>query len=492
MLEIAKDTFPFRTIIKSAQCGISEIEVARTIWFACHQKGNQLYTLPAGEQMEQFVDARARDAVLQNPYLNGFITGSLNLKKFSLGRNQIYFRGVQKRRQIITVDVSRLKADEVDEYEEGTLYTLDKRLGAAANPDRVYFSTPSFHGLGVSLYYFGDTASGERGSDQRVWTIQCERCGQWNEDLIWEDNVIDRNEGDRKFSTYEPDVIVICRHCKRELDRLSSRAEWVARFPSNSDYLHGYHVSKIFSPTGNLNQMMIDSRDPLKEQEFNNSDLGRPYEPIGSRLSDEILDAARGNHLMVRQSDEYTYAGVDIGNVIHAIATVQGEDGELKIVGVAELDDWEDLHLFYRDYKVKVMVIDANPDKQEAIDFQKKHDNVWLAYYMQHMENTSEKVKLHKEDNIVHIHRTLMMQIVSDLVTTKQLVLPVDIRRIRGYYEHMKSPIKALKQNQVGNWVPFYPRTKAPDHYYHAHVYNTVAAMLRPKLPVFKRIRTLL
>jgi len=492
MLEIIQDDFPFKVNMKSAQCGLSEVEVARSIWSAIFYKGNQLYTLPAGEQMQQFVDARARDPILDSPFLSKYVTGSLNLKKFSIGKNQIYFRGVQKRRQIITVDVSKLKADEIDEYDEGTLYTLDKRLGASKDPERVYFSTPTYHGVGISLYYYGSEFQNERGSDQRVWTIQCESCGKWNEDLIWEENVIDLNEKDSKSTYYTPDTIVICRFCKKALDRLSSRAEWIAKFPSNSDYCHGRHISKLFSPTANLNQMMLDSKNPLKEQEFNNSDLGRPYEPKGSRLSDEILDSVRGPHIIVKRTDTHCVGGADIGNVLHAIATTTDDEGKIKVVGIEELEDWKDLDYFYSDFKIRSMVVDANPDKKEALDFQEKHDDVWLAYYMQHLENSAEKISVNRDDKIVHVHRTLMMQVTSDLIMGKSIILPLDARRMRGFYDHLKSPIKALKQNNVGNWIPFYPKTKAPDHYYHALLYNLVATMLRPKPSVFKLINLML
>jgi len=492
LIGLAQDQHPFRVTMKSAQSRISELELARTMWKAISRKGNLLYTFPAAEQMQQFVDARAREAVLNNEFLQKYITGSLNLKKFSINKNQIYWRGVQKRRQIITVDVSDLEADEVDEYEEGTLYTLDKRLGASANPQRSYFSTPKFHGSGISLYYYGNEAQNERGSDQRVWTIQCESCGQWNEDLIWEHNILDKNAHEIKFSYYQPDIIIICRFCKKPLDRLSARAQWVVKFPKNSDYCHGYSISKLFAPNANLNQMMKDSMNPLKEQEFNNSDLGRPYEPKGSRIADENLDAIRGNYTLWLRSEIPCFIGADIGNVIHAAASIFDENNRVKIVSVIELNDWEELGLFYKDFRCKSIVIDANPDKDEAIKFQNEHSNVWLAYYPQFLERSTDKVRLDWDSNIVNIHRTLMMMTLSDVVMNKKMTLPIDIRRIRDFYEHMKSPIRALKQDVIGNWVPWYPNIKNPDHYFHALVYNLTAMMLNPQPAIFRKLRTLI
>lgn len=490
LYEIITDEFPFQVTLKSAQCRISEVKVARTIHRAISKKGNQLYTFPAGEQMEQFVDARIRSAIIDNEYLSKFVTGSLNLKKFSLNNNQIYFRGVQKRRQIISVDVSVLRADECDEYEEGILYTLNKRLGAAKEPIRDYFSTPSYHGVGVSLYYYGSESQNERGSDQRVWTIRCEHCGKWNEDLLWPENVIDLNEKESKSTFYKPDVIVICRFCKKGINRLTSDAIWVAKVTANSDFCHGRHVSKLFSPTANLNQMMLDSKDPLKEQEFYNSDLGLPYEPKGSRLTDEILGRCRGSHqLLIKSNDTWNVLGGDIGNKIHVTISTKDENSRIKIIALQELDDWTDLPYLMHDFNIKTAVIDANPDKEEAIDFQKQFDGqVWLAYYLQHLEKTKDKISINWEDNVVYIHRTLMMMVLSDMYIEKEVILPIDYNKVRDFAEHMKSPIKALKQDTKGDWIAYYPKTRIPDHYYHSGLYNLVGHLVAPKKSFFRLV----
>ena len=487
MLEIAKDNFWFQVIQKSAQCGISELEVAKAVFETVHEKRNVLYTFPASEQMQQFVDARARNAITTNEYLSNFVTGSLNLKKFSLNYHQIYFRGVQKRRQMISVDVSSLKLDEADEYEDGTVSTLEKRLGAAKEPRKTIFSTPTFHGIGTSLYYFGSEAVKEKGSDQRVWTIKCESCGRWNEDLIWTENVIDLNKNDEKFSYYEPNVVVICRFCKKLLNRLSSNAEWVAKVPSNSTHCHGYHISKLFSPVANLNQMYLDSQNPIKEQEFYNSDLGLPYEPKGSRITDEALNKCRGHHLLVKKTMLPSFCGVDIGNKIHAISAQWDDNGKIKVVNVSELDDWLDLPYYYKDMNCKSMVIDMNPDKEQAIDFQKKFDNVFLAYFSQHLERSPEQCSKNLDDYTVGIHRTLMMMVVSDMIYEKNIILPMDIKTVRDFYEHMKSPIKAKKEDIKGDWVTFYPKTKNPDHFYFAMLYLLISMQLRQR-PAISRI----
>lgn len=491
MLEVIQDDFEFQATLKAAQAGLSEIEVARAIFECGFQKRNVLYTMPAGEQMQQFVDARARNAIINNEYLSNLVTGTLNLKKFSLSHHQLYFRGVQKRRQIISVDVSTLFADECDEYEEGILNTLDKRLGASRSPRRHYFSTPSFHGTGISLYYYGSDAYGEKGSDQRVWTIKCQHCEKFNEDLLWPENILDLNDRDNKFSSYQPNVIVICRFCHKPLNRLSS-GEWVAKLPSNSGYCHGRHISKLFSPVSDLNQMYLDSKNPIKEQEFWNSDLGLPYEPKGSKLTDESIDKVRGQYTIWMKSDIKMDVGVDTGAKIHVTVGHQDENGRIKVVTALELDDFIELDLLYKDFKIRTMVMDMNPDKDEKIKFQDSHENVWLAYYAQHLELKKESFTKNFDDMVLAVNRTLMMMTVSDLITRGQMTFPYDIRRVRDFYNHLKAPIKAQKQDIRGDWVTFYPKTKLPDHFYHSLLYLILSQHAKPRPVIFKIVKTMM
>jgi hypothetical protein len=485
LLTLLEDNFRNRVIIKSAQSRISEIEMARALWKVITRKRNGLYVFPAGEQMEQFVDARVRPAVVDNPFLEKYVTGTLNLKKFGLAHRELYFRGGQKRRQIITVDASDLTLDEVDEYEdEGIVNTLTKRLGASADPTLTAFSTPKFHGSGISKLYFGSESQKERGSDQRVWTIQCEICGKWNEDLIWEENTLDLNRADEKLSFYVPNIITICRHCHKPLDRLSSRGEWVPRLLGNSDYCHGYSISKLFIGNANLNQIALDLKDPIKEQETNNSDLGRPFEPKGSRLTDEAINNARGSYTMVLHSEKVkVFTGIDIGPKIHAISSILEKNDKgvdvLKTINISECDSWEDVNYYIKTMGTYITVCDALPDTKEAADFQEGNNNVWLAYFSQHLEGKNEKYQLDWDMNRVHINRTLMMASISDWIFERTILFPVDVAQVRNFFIHLKSPIKAKKQDLKGNWITYYPKTNEPDHYYFALLYSSVASQLK-------------
>jgi hypothetical protein len=324
-----------------------------------------------------------------------------------------------------------------------------------------------------------------------VWTIKCTHCGKFNEDLLWPENILDLSNKDNKFSFYQPNVIVICRFCYKPLNRLS-HGEWVAKFPSNSDYCHGRHVSKLFSPVSDLNQMYLDSKNPIKEQEFWNSDLGLPYEPKGSKLTDESIDKTRGQYTIWMKSDIKMDVGVDTGTKIHVTVGNQDENGRIQVVTALELDDYVELDLLYKDFKIRTMVMDMNPDKDEKIKFQESHENVWLAYYAQHLELKKESFTKNFDDIVLAVNRTLMMMTVSDLITRGQMIFPYDIRRVRDFYNHLKAPIKAQKQDIRGDWVTFYPKTKLPDHFYHSLLYLILSQHAKPRPVIYRIVKTMM
>lgn len=483
MQEVAMDDFPFQVAMKSAQSGWSEIKVAKMLFRAENFKRNILYGFPAASQLKQFVQARVRTAIEDNDHLSRLVCGAFNLEQIQYAGNTLYFRGAQNRKQMISVDVSDLFLDEIDTYmDDGVVYLLNKRTGASKQPNKDYFSVPSLPGFGISHYYYG--GEGEKGSDQREWYIKCESCGH-RQKLDWEENVIDRNEHHQAKEGYEPNVVVICRRCKRTLNCLGA-GEWVAERPSLSNYCHGYHTSKLFSPIADLNQMLLDSRNPLKQQEFWNSDLGLPFKPSGSSLTDDILDtASRGGPLLKTSSDKRTVAGIDVGKILNIwIAEPKGQ--RLQVVWVGTVKNFKQADKIMENFKVSCAVVDANPDLNEAMAFQEAHKGrVWLAWYPYYLEGKSEPYQ--KKTNYgVNINRTLCMTSLIDFLSIGDMLLPANVSTVKDFYKQMKEPVRALKEDKTGNQHAYFPRTGKPDHYFHGGVYCMIAFQLMPTGIVYK------
>ena len=493
MLPIAQDDFNFIVVEKSAQCGVTELFVARALHTLRHKRENVLYTFPALQQLRQMVGARVRPAIENNPYIYKAVTGALNLEQIQIGNNTLYFRGVQNRRQMITVDVSSLFVDELDtavleaaKSDFGNvLYTLEKRLGAASNPRKYYYSTPSYSGMGIDAEFAGDDTN--PGSDQREWLVKCRYCGKV-QNLTWEDNIIDLNDGKRGNFAYAPNVIRVCKQCKTEFgsdDVIKGR--YVAKKPALSNYCHGYHVSKLMNAKPDLNKMWLDSLNPTKEQEFRCSDLGIPFEPKGSKINDDVLERARNaeNYVLAMGSKDATFMGADVGRVIHVTIGKLTPDQRVKMIWAGEVVSWRELDEVMKRFNVRFGVVDAQPGGLEQKEFCLAHlGKMMMAYYPAYMDTTKDVFK-DKDEAIIHINRTLVMSMVVQAFFNGQILLPVDVRSIRDFYKMMKAPVKATQEDAHGNMRTFFPPTRVADHYFHAFVYLLTAIERRPKDIIF-------
>ncbi len=458
---IAMDEHPLQCYKKSAQGGLSELTVARMLWYADTRLGNHLYAFPRTSQLKEFVDARIRAAIFSNSYLSSKINGAMNLHRIEFNNKQIYFRGSQFRRQMISVDVSHMFLDEIDEMDEGVLYTLEKRLGAASNPVSIFFSTPTYPGVGISPLYMN--------SDRREWFSRCTSCSKFTR-YLYEDD-----KGKRLL--FGNPTQVHCERCASTIQR-GTPGEWVAR--SRNRPMHGYAISKLITPFADLDRILVDSEDPLKQQECYNSDLGLAFEPRGSKLDRDTVKACRGDYISQRYSSVPCSIGIDVGKTNHYVI-MQKKEGKIRIVQ-AGTADFSQFPSMMKDYSISCGVVDSLPETQKASEFQKKYPRkIYLARYPNWTHGDTELYREKKEDRVVEINRTFSMTTLMQLIISRELQLPRDIESTEDFMDHMISPIRVLKEEKHGGMIPAYPKTGKPDHYFHASLYAMIASSLQPR-----------
>jgi len=488
---IANDEHDHIVIQKSAQCGISELEVAHMVWLVDDRLGNALYIFPASEQMRDFVDGRVKTAVYGNPYLESRCTGNFSSKQIHWGkegsseRRIIYFRGSTTMSQIISVDASRLKVDEVDQCDPVNLAALEKRLGAASRPIQHWFSTPQFPEQGINAMYLE--------SDQKKWHIKCEHCNEWQW-LDWEESVrFDYTPAAEDPIELITNVKVICRKCGKELDRLSS-GEWVAAFPKRE--IHGYHISKLFSPFANMRKLCINSTkvDYGSALNFWNQDLGLPYMQTEAKLTRKHLDECVLHYPMQQSWSESSFMGVDVGLALHVVigseVTVKlPDESEEKchgLVWIGTVPDFNELDQLMLRYNVESCVIDAQPETRKAREFVDKHRRKARMCYYDSTKGSKDLWQPGRDGRTITAQRTLAMSHVYAQFARSRIALPRDAARVSEFYDQMQSPqLVYIEDKNTGEKRAAYPKTMKPDHYYHACVYEMLA---RRQLPVTVRV----
>lgn len=483
LVDVAKDDSMTQVAMKSAQIGYTELMIARMFATADLLPGNLLYVLPTDDLAKNVARGRIREAPFKNEYLEKRLTGFDTLQQFKFKNNYIYIRGSQTQlkdnrvyqRQLITLDISKLFGDEVDEWNMGVFGKLQSRQGAAFDPFSSYFTTPRLPD-GEMSKLFGL-------SDQKYWGIKCRSCGFWNVPLELEVNV-------DNFEYPDMSHHFLCSHCKRILDRLENDPKYAQWIPLKQDVARhsGYHFSKLFFRQANIDTIVDRFNDPETQTECYNDDLGLPHMQKEYQLKDDVISrmicpTPSSFSELVAQAREKRI-GVDIGKVLHV--TVRGDLPNEKnvLVDFFTTQSFAEVESYCYEHGIRYGICDAQPDFRASLEFCEKmcdFGDFRVAYYDNWVGISKEKVLVKEESSnefVVTIARNLAMSKVMFELVSARLFLPPDVRsREKGdFIAHIKEPKRIFrKENRTGQTVVVFPPTRKPDHFYHSLVYSKCA-----------------
>lgn len=452
-------------------------------WASDVYKANILYVFPAFEQLCDFSHTRVDKAIEDTPYLADYTTGIDNVKLKQFKEQYIYFRGSQKRRQIISVDADVLLLDEFDEFEPKNIPVCEKRIGDSTLGIKRFISTPSIPDYGIDKWY--------RLSSQHEWHIRCPHCNEWQIPDF--------------FTNVDMDAAqFICAKCHQPVDRFNAEGHYEPLNPKSD--IRGYAVNRMAHKRTDLKELIIASQDMLNVQEFYNSDLGVPYVLKGSRIDRETINSlispdyemmqssdldkvdGAGNKVVDAQGQQIKEKmpcamGVDIGKVLHVVIAETNPVTKIKrYLHIAEYKEWADIYeLFYR-FNIFGCVIDSMPELHPAKDVYDKYpERVLLANYPNKKFNTSDYYNPSpSEPYLVNVNRTLSLDYLFNLWRRGMVMLPRDIETVPDFYEMMASLIKVKKRDEAtgAEYYAYAETGSKGDHYAHACNYELLASSI--------------
>jgi len=470
LVQIYQDQFKNIIYTKAAQMGISERLLSEAVWVADQKSCNSLYCFPTSAQLQDFVQARLNPVLAASDYLRGR-TDKTNFEKKveklglkRIGKGHVYFRGSQNAKQITSVDADAVYLDERDRFNEDNVPYIEKRTLASALKWRREASTPTLPGFGIDVSYDN--------SDQRVWQIQCPRCGLWQE-LDFFVNV--------DFKKYR----VRCSHCRKALKRLGP-GKWVITNKKMSDVCHGYKVSGLHNPNTTIREMVkrfkrAKSTGFSALQQFYNQDLGIPFESEGQQLTAEELHACKKEfELPIKASG--CFAGVDVGvKIYHCVVLKKMSNGNMRLVWAGGLEHFmggfNSIESIMHKFKIKLLVIDKRPEQtkvKELIDA--FPGRVYAGEYPPNVQFSIQDY--HQFDDVkreVRIDRTISLDYLISDIQNLRVELPKNIEAVKDFYKHMTASTRILKRNpQTGREIAQW-KNKGDDHFFHAFNYARIA-----------------
>lgn len=463
---------PKQVFIKGAQIGATEALVLRTLHGMIHGHYSQgsLYLFPTRDDVRDFSKARFDPLIDSNGFIGEHVqnTDAQNIKQ--IGRGFLYLRGARSTKsiqgkksssQLKSIPVDRVVFDEMDEIEPEMVELAKERVSHSKVQELIYLGTPTIPDYGVDQMY--------KQSDQRVWMIRCDSCGKETSlDLEFPNCIMRR-----------PDESVYrgCVHCQAELH--PSNGQWVPLYPERSKDLVGWWISQLNSiyvdpglilslyenpPGGDLSEVM-------------NSKLGRAYIPAENRLTEqEVFECCTDDAMEIR-SEGPACMGVDVGKELHVVIAVKRTRHTLKVIKLARVESFHDLHDLAKAFNVKCAVLDLRPETRKVREFRRKES--FQVFGCEYIESRLGDIAWNEKDGVVQVNRTEICDASHDIcVEPGRLELPRVNSEVKEFAAEMCNIAKVLEEDrETGSKLFRYKRLGfRPDHYRHAMNYAIMAS----------------
>jgi len=489
--QVMRDNSRHMVIPKAAQMSFTISFLVRTLHWMKERKWNHLYLLPLKTGAIPFVQRRIDPIIDSNSELSAhFASVDNRLHKQTKDAIALYIRGTNIDSELQEIPVDVQVWDERDRMVEKNLEEAKKRMSGSEIRILTELSTPTVPGHGV------DAEDAWYASDQHKWEISCPGCSRYQV-LEFDSHVILADTADES--------IIRCQFCHRPFEdheraSANSTGRWVPQNLNGS--LRGYHINQFNSPTMPLVEILEGwykgQKDARILRTFFNGALGKPYVAPGDQLTAEILDKCIvGGHKLGGIPNGSVFVGVDVGTVIHCKSSYLDRFGRRVAWKFQIFNEWGELDKYLESLTQFMCVIDAHPEKRAARDLALKyHGKVWLGFEM-HRPNTAViahfETLQYGEAGKVIIDRTMAFDQVIKQYMEGDVILPSTAREIgellpqmpyNGYYAQMMEQVRVEEEDTQGRIVAKWLKTRNPDHWHHADMFELIATYKKPSLEI--------
>jgi len=442
-----------QVIIKGAQLGMTECWILRTLHGMIHgiYPSGALYLFPTQNDVGDFTKSRFDPLIDSNPAIGAYVqsTDSQHIKR--VGNGFLFLRGARATKAIggekkssaslKSIPVDRIVFDERDEMADEMVTLAEERVSHSNVKELMYLGTPTIPDFGVDQMY--------QDSDQRVWMIECKKCGtETCLELEFPDCI------QRALTTDK--MIRVCKKCGSEI--FPRHGNWRALYPDRSKDLVGWWISQ-------LNSMYIEPGDA--------------YIAAENRLTQNLVWGCCSSDPMRYSHDGPCFMGVDVGKKLNVIIGYRKTRQLLKVVKVCEVDSFNDLHELAYKYNVVSCVIDYKPEIHKVREFQASE--TYSVFACDYVERKTGAAAWDERDGMIKVNRTEICDATHELVINPgRLELPTKSKVMEDFVFQMCNIAKSLVDDPYGGkeyrYRPLGSAVKRPDHYRHALNYALLAS----------------
>lgn len=511
------DTSTDVTLVCGVQSGKTEWVVVDALAVISFGASYQLVQ-PKDDLVALFTRTRLLEPISRSHYYNAHVQ-SAQLNRLFRWKTESGEKGLlrvtfsNREDEMISFPADVAGVDEVDRCDLDNLALLpDRMMGSEYRLNR-RSSTPTTvgnDGCKNIWWHYQQT-------DQMNYFLQCPHCGMF-QNIDWLKNIV-REVRDQKSGHFKDvvlrdsewdqrcqrDIYVMCQYCDQPLDR-TREGEWhpTRKVPARM-WRRGYHMNKLLSPLLVIREMWADyvkaAHNPFEVQRFFNSVLGLPYVGSGTQITEEMLYNCVQNYILQPGADTCKgpcSAGIDVGpEFLDVRISSYPAKGIRRAEYIGKLRSFTDLHGLFERFNVKTAVVDAEPETREALRLQTtaKHTSVYVFHTKDKRGMVLADLLLERvrQERKCTIDRTLMMDCVLATYSSRQQILPKNIRFLsnESYVYEMTNPTRVLEVDDRGQ--ERYVWTSGADHSFLADVYDYCAMLVgnfsgRPQGAVRERV----
>lgn len=371
---------------KPSQIGVSTWAILDEIHDARYHGINQIHTLPAGKDVQQFVPSKVNEMINHNPEIKSGMNkkeiDAVDRKQF--GKGFLFFKGTKGESDTLMLTSDKNTYDELDASDQGRIVQYESRLeGASSLKKKRFISTPTLPGFGISQKFDE--------SDQKHWRFRCEKCNH-KQHMAWPEN-IDMERG-----------VYICSKCGGEITKKTiRRGKWEARFPERTPDpktgeggISGYQLTQMIVPWIKPTDLIRAYRDAeagrndMTLEYFYNHKLGLPFLNASTQIPKSLIiqnitkkDHLETNSVMgmdVQLHELYAIVGSEEG--IYGILRMQDTPEYIETNGRQGKSKWDRWAEIMEIFGVRYCVIDGGFTPNEVIENAKKFPGrVWVNWY---------------------------------------------------------------------------------------------------------------
>lgn len=460
---------------KSPQMGgFTEILVIRSLHGLIHGRYKQgvLYMFPTSDEVYDFSRSRFKTFLKANPIVGQHVkeTDSADVKR--VGEGTLFLRGARLSKDIQgaqktssklkSIPVDLIVGDEIDEMDDGALELAKGRLDHSALQEEWYLANPTVPSYGIDAMY--------EKSDQRMWVIECDKCGK--------ENILELQFPECLVRQKDGSVIRACKKCGSALN--PSAGFWVPQYPSRSQDMVGWCISHLNSKWTSPKTILDEFENPDTDLvRFYNRRLARAYVSSENKLSHSDIYLCCGNDAMAQRSSGPCAMGVDVGKFLHVLIGQKVSTAGVKIIKMARAKDFNEVWDLATRFNVRSAVFDMLPETHKVREFcEAAPYQCFGCYYSDEQKN---EAVWNETNKAITVNRTEICDAGHKLVTTPgRLQIPRKDEEVKEFAVEACNIAKTQEEDKQTGQIKYRYRKLGPDHYRHSLNYLMLACRRVP------------